>query len=302
MEIYSAVSIYVVAHQDDWQLFMTPDAYNDLIDSDKKTVFIYTTAGDAGQDSVYWLAREKGALRSVQYVLDTHASPPAEPAYSHKSSAGHQIQYCEYKNSGSYSLRLPDGRMTGKGSESYHEESITKLHKGHIESISAIDSSTTYHGWQDLCDTLAAIIEAEAQGYGTVTLHSSDFLMLNNVVDNADHLTTGVATKAAVEKLGKKYAIRLYLDYDTDLLRPNLTPKQVLFKTGLFTAYDVTVQNEAGHCTHCETDYYLKWCLRQYSRLLGDRNIIRHLVYRIGTVIGHLSPWRRAEKGVTTGH
>src|SRR5438105_14248227 len=122
MESYSTVSFYIVAHQDDWQLFMTPDAYDDLIAPSTKTVFIYTTAGDAGKDSVYWLAREKGALRSVQYALDTHKSPPKEPTCSQKSNAGHQIQYCEYKNSGSYFLRLPDGRMTGKGSETYHDE------------------------------------------------------------------------------------------------------------------------------------------------------------------------------------
>ncbi len=80
MEIYSAVSIYVVAHQDDWQLFMTPDAYNDLIDSDKKTVFIYTTAGDAGRDSVYWLAStpthplQWNLLIATNRALDTKSS------------------------------------------------------------------------------------------------------------------------------------------------------------------------------------------------------------------------------------
>ena len=43
-----AVVFYIGAHQDDWQLFMSPQAYYDLIADNTRVVFIYTTAGDAG--------------------------------------------------------------------------------------------------------------------------------------------------------------------------------------------------------------------------------------------------------------
>src|SRR5258708_37890165 len=112
MQNFDAVSFYIVAHQDDWQLFMSPNAYHDLHDGKRKVIFVYTTAGEAGKDEAYWSAREKGALGSIRFVVDTGESPPQEASWSKKSYCDHPITYCEYKNSGSYFLRLPDGRMT----------------------------------------------------------------------------------------------------------------------------------------------------------------------------------------------
>ena len=42
------VSFYFAAHQDDWQLFMNPSAFEDVTNGAAKTVFIHMTAGDAG--------------------------------------------------------------------------------------------------------------------------------------------------------------------------------------------------------------------------------------------------------------
>ncbi|MGB8578572.1 MAG: hypothetical protein WCD56_18695 [Pseudolabrys sp.] len=42
------VSFYFAAHQDDWQLFMNPSAFHDVLDASTKTVFVHMTAGDAG--------------------------------------------------------------------------------------------------------------------------------------------------------------------------------------------------------------------------------------------------------------
>ena len=42
------VSIFTVAHQDDWQLFMNPEAYHGMDEPQEKAVFIHVTAGDAG--------------------------------------------------------------------------------------------------------------------------------------------------------------------------------------------------------------------------------------------------------------
>jgi LmbE family N-acetylglucosaminyl deacetylase len=44
----TSVAFYVGAHQDDWQLFMSPQAYYDLTTSGTRVVFIYTTFGEAG--------------------------------------------------------------------------------------------------------------------------------------------------------------------------------------------------------------------------------------------------------------
>jgi len=42
------VSFYFAAHQDDWQLFMNPSAFEDVAGGAAKTVFVHVTAGDAG--------------------------------------------------------------------------------------------------------------------------------------------------------------------------------------------------------------------------------------------------------------
>ena len=43
-----STAIYVSAHQDDWQLFMNPNAYYSIQNPDTKTIILHTTAGDAG--------------------------------------------------------------------------------------------------------------------------------------------------------------------------------------------------------------------------------------------------------------
>src|SRR5262249_59027470 len=59
------VSFYVVAHEDDWQLFMNPSAFKDITGGAATTVFIHVTAGDdgmgtgtGGRKQPYYLARE----------------------------------------------------------------------------------------------------------------------------------------------------------------------------------------------------------------------------------------------------
>ena len=56
----SPLDVVVVAHQDDWQLFMG-DIIARQIRSGKRVVFIYLTAGDDGRERLYWETRERGA-------------------------------------------------------------------------------------------------------------------------------------------------------------------------------------------------------------------------------------------------
>jgi hypothetical protein len=59
------VSFYFAAHEDDWQLFINPSAFQDVIKGATKTVFVHLTAGDAGlgtglggRKHPFYLARE----------------------------------------------------------------------------------------------------------------------------------------------------------------------------------------------------------------------------------------------------
>ena len=74
------MTFHVVAHEDDWQLFFNPNAYGDVTNSAVRVVFIYLTAGDAGNGTgpvgnPYFAAREEGARRAVRFMADVTSSP-----------------------------------------------------------------------------------------------------------------------------------------------------------------------------------------------------------------------------------
>jgi hypothetical protein len=80
------VSFYFAAHQDDWQLFMNPSAFEDVAGAAAKTVFVHVTAGDAGLGTgsggrayPYYLAREHGADRAIRFMADADAAPGPTP-------------------------------------------------------------------------------------------------------------------------------------------------------------------------------------------------------------------------------
>src|SRR5215813_4072251 len=76
----------------------------------KKVVFIYVTAGDAGQTNGWWEAREQGALAAVREAL-----PSAPMTISVASFNGHPVLRYTCRNSVSYFFRLPDGGPDGHG-------------------------------------------------------------------------------------------------------------------------------------------------------------------------------------------
>ena len=76
------VSFYFAAHEDDWQLFMNPSAFQDVINGAAKTVFVHMTAGDAGlgigrggRKHPFYLARENGAETAIRFMADADNIP-----------------------------------------------------------------------------------------------------------------------------------------------------------------------------------------------------------------------------------
>ena len=76
------VAFYFAAHEDDWQLFMNPSAFQDVIKGARKTVFVHVTAGDAGlgmgtggRKFPFYLARENGAETAIRFMADADAQP-----------------------------------------------------------------------------------------------------------------------------------------------------------------------------------------------------------------------------------
>src|SRR5882757_10518918 len=68
--------VVIVAHQDDWQLFMG-DVVAARMKAGDSVTFVYLTAGDDGRDSVYWQTRELAAMRSIRVAIATSAADSA---------------------------------------------------------------------------------------------------------------------------------------------------------------------------------------------------------------------------------
>ena len=202
------VAFYFSAHQDDWQLFMNPPAFRDVLDDTTHCVFVHMTAGDAGlgtgaagRKHPFYLARDDGAETAIRFMADANDRPPIEPTIAAKSFAGHAIRRVAYRNTVAYFLHAPDGNPEGGGYVETGYQSLKRLAKGEIETLSAVDGSSVYHGWDDLLATLRGIIDFERGSSLAVDLHIPEIDSIINANDHADHLATADAVLRATKDM-----------------------------------------------------------------------------------------------------
>jgi hypothetical protein len=225
------VSFYFAAHEDDWQLFMNPSAFADVADPKAKTVFVHTTAGDAGlgvgaggRKHPYYLARENGAETAIRFMADS-GEQPADTIESRVSFNGHPVYRIGYRNTAAYFLRLPDGHPSGSGFQGTGHQSLERLAKGEINVLSAIDGTAVYRGWNDLVTTIRAILDYDRGEAPSVNLNVAERLASINPEDHSDHQMTA---KAALEAAGDLACARRnhYVDYASAKLPENLDPQE----------------------------------------------------------------------------
>jgi len=252
--------VFVVAHEDDWQLFLgdvvAPKA------ASGRTTFIYLTAGDDGRDSSYWLVREVAALRSTRIALG--AKGRGEFVCGAINVAAHSIRQCALGDSKSFFLRLPDGKRNGAGFRRYGNQSLRKLRAERISGITAVDRSTTYNGWNDLAATVAALIDASTTE--STTVHTTDPSVAVNPHDHFDHRMAGVMIQNLWNR--EPWRIRYYVGYALSSRAPNRSNDQVRAKTALFLAYDEEIQrvNPEWSAYREHPAFYSQCLLRTYAR------------------------------------
>ncbi len=258
MNSFAEISFYIVAHADDWQLFMQPNVYNDLVAQGSKVVFIITTAGDGGAGETYWAAREEGSKSSLRFCL--------APLGALSQSSGtrkfnyHNINYWLVNNTTFYFLRLPDGNLNGDGFSAYNYQSLLKLKAGQIGTLTAIDESTIYRNWQDFYTTLQMIILFESAGIPNIWLNYLNPDTATNSNDHPDHIATGQAIQAMSVVPRSRQA--LFVGYSVSNVSENLHQTDLFWKAGMFAAYEKAVFDGSGYSTLQEgIDTYRKWCL-----------------------------------------
>ena len=234
------VSYYFSAHQDDWQLFMNPSAFRDVLDGNTKCVFIHMTAGDAGlgtgsgsRKHPYYFARENGAESAIRFMADSDNRPPVEQIASTMTFNGHPIRRVSYRNSVAYFLRVPDGSPDGTGYADTGYQSLKRLADGQIDALTAIDGTTAYHGWKDLVATLRSIIDFERGSAPSLQLNVPEADPIINPGDHSDHYMT--AKSALDAAAGLTGARRLhYVGYASARFPENLSPQDRDMKCAIF--------------------------------------------------------------------
>lgn len=255
---FTEISIYVMAHADDCQLFMQPQMFRNLVDEKHKNVFIITTAGDAGFEEKFWKAREEGFKSSVRFCLAPLGEITESTAVTTINE--HRLFFCRINNSIIYFLRLPDGNLDSAGFAANHFESLEKLRSGKISEISAVDKSTAYVDWKDLQQTLKALILAESARISKRSLYYLNPNPDKSSYDHPDHLNTG-RTLDLIEN-GDNFQKVLFAGYGVANEGNNLTAKELFWKIGMFAVYEKTVFDATGYSTLREgEEQYLKWCL-----------------------------------------
>ncbi len=225
------VSFYFAAHEDDWQLFMNPSAFEDVAGGAAKTVFIHTTAGDAGmgmgaggRKHPFFRARENGAETAVRFMTDADDMPTTRNVTT-MTFNGHPIYRVGYRNTVSYFLRLPDGNLDGSGFPGTGFQSLKRFANDDIVTFTAIDGSTVYHGWRDLTATLKAIVSYERDTLALAQLNVAETDQRLNPNDHSDHqMTAKVALDAAADLpcLRRVY----YINYASARLPENLNSQE----------------------------------------------------------------------------
>jgi hypothetical protein len=241
------VSFYFAAHEDDWQLFMNPSAFQDVTNGAAKTVFVHVTAGDAGfgagtagRRHPYYLARENGANAAIRFMADANETL-AEQSAAPIMLNGHSVYRISYRNTVGYFLRVPDGSPSGEGYRDTGFQSLKRLHNGENDVLAAVDGSTVYRGWDDLVMTLRALVVYERGGMPFADLNIAETDTRINPGDHSDHLMTARAALDAAKGLScvrKLY----YVDYASSRLPPNLSTEKRDMESSVFAVTMAGVQ------------------------------------------------------------
>jgi len=255
-------NVFLIAHQDDWQLFMG-DAVSGILRADSSATFIYLTAGDDGRDSVYWQTRERAALRSTAVAMSSGVPDTQEIQCATITAVKHAVRRCSLGSTESYFLRLPDGKRNGAGFPRYDHQSLRLLRAKRISSMTAVDSSAAYRGWSDLVATVEELVGTD--GESGVLIHTTDPSKAANPHDHFDHRMAGLL----VEDLRKRVSgARYYEGYALATRAANRSNAQARVKTGIFMAYDSEMMrvNKDWSAYREHPAFYSQCMVRTYAR------------------------------------
>jgi LmbE family N-acetylglucosaminyl deacetylase len=249
--------LQVIAHQDDDLLFMNPDLA-DAVKDGRCIRTVYLTAGDAGEQFVYWGGRERGAQAAYAQMYGV----ADEWSHEQQMLAGRKVTVSYLKDVSQVSLvflRLPDGNLRGEGFMGHDFASLRSLLRGGIPELRSVDGVNSY----TRADLVAALLEIMVRDLpGEIrTLGSGN----GADGDHADHHDSGTLTDEAAAAYLQTHAIQHYVGYPVVGNPVNLPEDRITHKHDAFLAYakhDGAVCQSVIECQ--QTITYGNYLTRQY--------------------------------------
>ena len=263
---FSGTHFFIIAHPDDWQLFMGEYAFDVIHSAPTKVVIISTDAGDGGKDTAYWQTREKAGIGSVRSVLGFSLTD-GDPSEVQDTVVvnGAKIAHRSLRNVSMYFFRLPDGDDTGEGTAFGKYQSMLKLYDGQIDSITSLDGTNTYTK-DSLGKAITAIVQKEYPSpKNSVALYILD-PGSERKYSHSDHLVTQFYARDSFSGLqSSNCKTRAFRDYAISKKTQNLFDDELSKKVRLFEAYDYIMITGVGTCNFCLKSH-LDWLFRSYMR------------------------------------
>ena len=256
----------IVAHEDDDLLFMNPNTDN-LIHNGSCLVTVYLTAGDDGNNSDYWLGRQKGSEAAYSKMM---GSISQWTEYTLITQGKENITIAKQNGNNKITLiymHLPDGNLNGNGFITSQFESLSRLYSGAIKTINTIDNKSSYTS-----DQLTNALSQLMNDYQPIQIWAQSTYNSKTHTDHPDHISTGLYTKKALDLYVNTQhdhiliPIKYYLGYTVNDLQPNLNTLESNNKAKIFTVYanhDSSICKPSGDCTNINT--YNSYFYRQYN-------------------------------------
>jgi LmbE family N-acetylglucosaminyl deacetylase len=226
----SHAAVFIAAHPDDIALMMNKNAANDVANG-YHTVFVLTTAGDAGNGALgqagntlklpYYRARIRSYEAYVHFWqgLNPNVRAPV-PRYTTDVILGKRIEAVHMGNVDMYHLNLPDNQTllplaTGKSTT--------------VTSLSPVNSYTL----AELTEVIREIIRINFKGEPTINLNTQDPDTAWNPGDHPDHQATGLIANMAVRKSAAFQCVNLlfYRGYAVENYPQTYSPDEIVLHT-----------------------------------------------------------------------
>ncbi|KAF2711665.1 hypothetical protein K504DRAFT_500321 [Pleomassaria siparia CBS 279.74] len=260
-------SIYFSGHPVDSLLFHNPDLFHDFYVFKCVTTVVFTS-GDRGEIGNHSNSLERGledaysfmalALTNADVWNDTYVKLNGKKLLLRSSEDIRNVQILY--------LRLPDGGTQGEGYDVTGKESLKKLYRNKLETITAIDHSATY-SLQNLKELISTVLK-ERKAHDIRVLDFKTNVPEDNeqCYEHTDHSVSARLVREVMEEDKLEGNLTGYAGSFMHKLDPTLIGSDFTIKTDTFyryASYDKHMCQTYDECHDWSTDGFddddVKW-------------------------------------------